>query len=75
VTAKLLFVCKKERLDIHVLVAFLATRVKDSDEGNWKKLSRGLKYLNGTRDMVLTLEVDDLSLLKWYVDFKRFTEI
>jgi hypothetical protein len=27
-----------------------------------------LEYLNGTRDDVLTLRVDDLNIIKWYVD-------
>ena len=27
-----------------------------------------MKYLNGTRDLVLTLSVDQLNILKWYSD-------
>ena len=27
-----------------------------------------MKYLNGTRDLVLTLHADKLNILKWYVD-------
>ena len=35
---------------------------------DWKKLVRLLKYLNGTKDLVLTLSAEDLHIIKWYVD-------
>ncbi len=38
------------------------------DEDNRGKLKRVLKYLNGTKYLRLNLSVDDLGLLKWYVD-------
>jgi hypothetical protein len=44
------------------------TRVEAPDEDDWGKLKRVLKYLNGTKHLKLTLSVDDLGLLKWYVD-------
>ena len=42
-----------------------------------------MKYLNGTRDLVLTLSADQLNILKWYVeaafavhaDFKSHTGV
>ena len=49
-------------------VAFLTTRVKIPDEDNWGKLKRVLKYLNGTKYLKLRLTVDNLVVLKWYVD-------
>ena len=33
-----------------------------------KKLSRILKYISGTRDLVLTLESDGTGTVKWWVD-------
>jgi len=42
--------------------------VKDPDEDNWGKLKRVLKYLNGTKYLKLKLTVDNLRVLKWYVD-------
>ncbi len=50
------------------MVAFLTTRVKSPNEDDWGKLKRVLKYLNGTKYLKLNLSVDDLGLLKWYVD-------
>ncbi len=49
-------------------VAFLTTRVKSPDKDDWGKLKRALKYLNGTKYLKLKLCVDNLGLLKWYVD-------
>ena len=51
VTAKLLHISKRARPDIETAVAFLCTRVSKSDEDDWKKLKRVLKYLYGTLDM------------------------
>jgi hypothetical protein len=66
--AKALFACKRARPDIHVAVTLLCTRVKNPNESDWKKLIRLLRYINGTRDDVLTLEADDMQVVKWYVD-------
>ena len=49
-------------------MSFLTTRVKAPDEDDWLKLCRVLKYLKGMRHMKLNLSVDDLSVIKWWVD-------
>jgi len=66
--AELLFMATRARQDIQTSVAFLTTRVKSPDEDDWGKLKRVLKYLNGTKYLKLRLTVDNLSVLKWYVD-------
>jgi hypothetical protein len=66
--AKLLFLCKRARPDIQTAVAFLCTRVKGPDADDYKKLARVMKYLNGTADMPLTLESDNINIMKWWVD-------
>ena len=68
VTAQLLFASTRVRRDIQTTVAFLTTRVKQPSEDDWGKLKRVLKYLNGTRHLHLTLTVDSLSSITWYVD-------
>ena len=40
----------------------------ETNEDNNKKLAHILKYLSGTRDLVLTLESDDTGAVKWWVD-------
>jgi hypothetical protein len=66
--AQLLFMVTRARRDIYTAVAFLTTRVKPLGEDDWGKLKRVLMYLNGTRYLKLNLTVDNLGLLKWYVD-------
>ena len=66
--AKGLFVSKRARPDIQPTNAFLCTRVQDPNEGDWEKLVRMMKYLNGTRNDALTLAADDLQVVKWYID-------
>ena len=58
----------RARRDIQTAVAFLTTRVKNPDEDDWGKLRRVLKYLNGTKYLKLNLSVDNLGVLKWFVD-------
>jgi hypothetical protein len=67
-TAKLLFLCKRARPDIQPPVAFLCTRVKEPDQDDYKKLTRVMKYLRGSADLVLTLEANNMNIVKWWVD-------
>jgi hypothetical protein len=66
--AKLLFVCKRARPDTQTAVAFLSTRVKGPDVDDYKKLTRVMRYIRGTINMPLTLEADNMSVIKWWVD-------
>ena len=66
--ARGLFVCKRARLDIQTAIAFLTTRVSQPDTDDWKKLSRLINYLHGTKNFVLTLTPGEVNVLKWYVD-------
>jgi hypothetical protein len=68
ITAKLLFVSKRGRPDIQVPISFLTSRVTRADRDDWKKLKRLLEYLNDTIDMPLTLSIDNLSVIKTWVD-------
>jgi hypothetical protein len=42
--------------------------VKSPDEDDRGKLKRVLKYLNGTKYLKLKLSVDNLGMLKWYIN-------
>jgi len=68
IVAKLLFVTKRARPDISVPVAFLTSRVTKADKDDWKKLKRLLRYLLATLNMPLTLSIDNMSILKTWVD-------
>ena len=66
--AKLFFLCKRARPDIQTAIAFLCTRVRRPDTDDYKKLARVIKYLRATMDLPLTLEADNLSVPKRWVD-------
>ena len=66
--AKGLFLAKRARPDIQPTIAYLCTRVKEPDEGDWEKLIRLLRYLNGTQETKLVLSAEKLSVIKWFVD-------
>ncbi len=42
--------------------------MKSPDEDNWGKLKQVLKYLNGTKYLKLKLSINNLGVLKWYMD-------
>ena len=65
---KSLFLCKRGRPDIQTGVAFLCTRVRYPYEDDCEKLRKMLQYLRSTWRMYLTLEADDLRVIKWWVD-------
>ena len=66
-TAQLLFLSSRVRRDIHTAVSLLTMRVKKPDEDDWGKLKRALKYLNGTRRLKLTLTIESMGVIKWFV--------
>jgi hypothetical protein len=67
-TAKLLFLTMRSRPDILTAVAFLTTRVSCPDIDDKYKLRRVIQYLRGTRDLYLTLELQDLHMYSWWID-------
>ena len=54
--------------DIQTAVAFLTKRARAPDEHDWNKLKQVLQYLKGTMYMKLTLSVDNMNTVHWYVD-------
>ena len=58
--AKLLFLCKWARPDIQTAMAFLTTHVMAPGQDNYKKLAWVMRYLRGTKTMLLTLEADNM---------------
>jgi hypothetical protein len=63
-----MFLCKCGRQDIQLAVAFVATRVTEQNEGNWKKLVKMMNYLKATKDDVPCMSADDTGTIKWHVD-------
>ena len=67
-TAKILYLSKRARPDLQTAVSFLTTRIMQPDIDDWKKLSRCLKYLRGTRRLPMILGGNDEVDLKWWID-------
>ena len=68
IEAKALYLAKRGRPDILTAVAFLSTRVQTSTEQDLKKLIKLVKYLYGTKDLVLTVGVEKPLVRQCYVD-------
>jgi len=66
--AKILFVAKRTRPDLLTAVSFLSTRVQSPTTQDLDKLHRLLKYINGTRDLWLTLRPDHLWEVLAFID-------
>jgi len=67
-TVQLLFTGMRARPDILTVILFLTKRVREPDEDDWGKLKRVLKYLKGTLYLKLTLRVDSMNTISWWVD-------
>ena len=68
IVAKLLYVTKRARIDLQLVIAFLCTRVSKSTEEDWEKLQRLLKYVHGTIDLPRIIGAEDLGILQTWVD-------
>jgi len=68
VATKLLYICKRARLDLQVALGFLCTRVKEPTIQDWQKLKRVLMYIRGTIDMPRIMSLKDFSTMGIYVD-------
>ena len=68
ITAKLLYISKRARLDLQYAVGYLTTRVQNPTMSDWRKLRRVLQYVNGTIDMVRILSLNQLMELDILVD-------
>ena len=57
ITMQLAYLAHRGRPDIRTAVAFLSTQVAQPDEDDYRKLSRVLKYLQTTVDLVLRVRI------------------
>ena len=65
---RVFFLCKRSRPEIHLNIVVLCTRLKQSNQGDWSKLLRLVKYPVGTQELCLTLKADKTSCLKLFLD-------
>lgn len=65
---QLLYLCQRGRPDLQTAISFLCRRTSAPDEDDYKKLTRVMRYLQGTLDLKLTLSGDGSDLIRWWVD-------
>ena len=63
-----LYLSQRGRPDIRTAIAFLCGRLRDPDEDDYKKLTRMIQYLRGSKEMVLTLRASDEGIIRWWID-------
>jgi hypothetical protein len=65
---QLLYLSQRARPDIRTTISFLCTRLINPDIDDYKKLTRVMKYLQGTIDLPLILSSDNSGEIQWWVD-------
>jgi hypothetical protein len=65
---KTLYDTKRARPNTCTAITFLTTRVREPDKDNWTKLVHLMRYIRGTRTMLLILSANGSGILKWWVD-------
>ena len=72
--AKLLFLSKRAQPDLQPRITFLAIRVTNPYEYDWKNLRRVIRYLDATINTVdFHLNANDLNVVHWWVDASYVT--
>jgi hypothetical protein len=66
IVAKALYITKRARLDISLVIAFLTMQVRSPDIG--EKQHHLMEYLRGDRERPLILGTNNEGMLIWYVD-------
>lgn len=67
IVAKLLFVSKRVRPDLLLVISYLSTRVSEPTCYDWLKLVRCVRYLRNTRKLCLILKPSELKIIA-YID-------
>ena len=67
-TAKLLYLIKRARLDMELVTTFLTTQVSNPTEEDWRKLTRALVFLKQTQDDLRIIGYDNLESVYTWID-------
>ena len=63
-----LYLSQRGHPDIQTAIAFMCGRLRNPDEDDYKKLTRMMQYLHGTKGLVLTLPANDDGIVRWWID-------
>ena len=62
------YLSQRGRPDIRTAIAFLCGRLHNPDKDDYKKLTRMIQYLGGTKTLILTLWANDDGIVQWWID-------
>jgi hypothetical protein len=65
---QLLYLSQRARPDIRTAISYLCKRTTKPDQDDWKKLTRVMRYLQGTVELKLRLSADGSGQVRWWVD-------
>jgi hypothetical protein len=68
IVTEALYVTKRARPDISLVIAFLTTQVRSPNIEDWEKLRHLMEYQRGDKDRPLKLGADNEGIFMWYVD-------
>ena len=63
-----LYLSQRGRPDIRTAISFLCGRLHNPDEDDYKKLTRMIRYLRGTKGLILTLRANNDGIIRWWID-------
>ena len=63
-----LYLSQHGQPDIRTAIAFLCSWLQNPDEDDYKKLTRLIQYLRGSKDLILTLRANNNGIIRWWID-------
>ena len=63
-----LYLSQRGRPDVRTAISFLCGRLQNPDEDDYKKLTRLIRYLRGSKELVLTLCANNDGIIRWWID-------
>ena len=63
-----LYLSQRGRPDICSAISFLCGRLHNLDKDDYKKLTRMMQYLRGTKNLIITLQVNNNGIVQWWTD-------
>ena len=63
-----LYLSQQGCLDIRTAIAFLCGQLHNPDEDDYKTLTWMIRYLCGTKGLILTLWTNDNGIVRWWID-------
>ena len=63
-----LYLSQRGRPDIRTAISFLCSRLQNPNEDDYKKLTRLVRYLRGSKELILTLCANNDGIIRWWFD-------